>query len=377
VTSVAPNAATADDRRTLVHLADGRELIYFDDVPGLDRQAADKRELPPQHPMSEIRYDRVLDEWVIIAAHRQGRTHLPTTDECPLCPSAHGRHTEIPADDYHVVTFQNRFTSLGTSRLEDGDGPAFDDAGGFLLRRPAAGRCEVVCFTSDHDSSFSALPPERLATMARAWVDRTVELSRLPEVEYVFLFENRGVEIGATLQHPHGQIYAYPFVPPRMVQALESARRWRAARATCLFCEVVAAEARVGTRVVAESPGFVAFVPAAAHWPHEVHLYPRRHVPDLPALDPAEQAELMDLYVQVLRRLDALFDTPAPYVAGWHQAPVRTDRDLAHLSLQIFSPRRAPGKLKHLAASESSAGAFINDVLPEDAARRLREAVIG
>src|SRR5689334_6502747 len=99
--------------RTVVSLADGRELIYFDDVPGLDRSAPDKRDLRPGQSASEIRYDPVLDEWVIVAAHRQDRTHLPATDECPLCPSAAGRLTEIPADDYHVVAFENRFPSLG------------------------------------------------------------------------------------------------------------------------------------------------------------------------------------------------------------------------------------------------------------------------
>ena len=377
MTSVVHTQQAGDDRRTLVRLADGRELIYFDDVPGLDRLALDKRDLPPQEPASEIRYDRVLDEWVIIAAHRQGRTHLPATDDCPLCPTAGDRLTEIPAADYHVVTFENRFPSLGATRLEDAgppDGAGFDDVGGFVRRRPAAGRCEVVCFTSDHGSSFAALPPMRLATVARAWVDRTVELAQLPDVEYVFLFENRGVEIGATLQHPHGQIYAYPFVPPRVRVALESARRWRSAHGGCLFCTVLEAELAAGVRVVAQTPGFVAFVPVAAHWPHEVHIYPRRHVPDLPALDADEQAELMGLYVDVLRRFDALFDLPLPYVAVWHQAPVRSDRELAHLSLQLFSPRRSPGKLKYLAASESGAGAFINDILPEDAAQRLRAA---
>jgi UDPglucose--hexose-1-phosphate uridylyltransferase len=155
---------------------------------------------------------------------------------------------------------------------------------------------------------------------------------------------------------------------------LHSARRWHAAGRGCLFCMVVEEEVRAADRLVAETPRFVAFVPAAAHWPHEVHIYPRRHVPDLPALDGGELDELMGLYVDVLRRFDRLFDMALPYVAAWHQAPVRVDRELSHLWLQLFSPRRAPEKLKHLAASESGVGAFINDVEPEDAARRLRDA---
>jgi UDPglucose--hexose-1-phosphate uridylyltransferase len=334
-----------------IRLADSRELIYFDDGPGHDRSAPDRRPLPPRRPRSELRLDPVTGEWVVMAAHRQDRTHLPAQSECPLCPSAEGRLSEIPAADYHVVTFENRFPSLG--------GP------------PAGGRCEVVCFTSDHDSSFALLPDRRLETVARAWTDRTAELNRLPGTEYVFVFENRGVEIGTTLHHPHGQIYAYPFVPATTARTLEMARRHRAEQGSCLFCSVVDAESKA-ERVVARTDRFVAFVPEAARWPYEVHVYPYRHVTGLPELEPGERSELMVLYRDVLRRFDRLFDAPAPYIAHIQQAPARLDADLAHLSIRVFTPRRAEGKLKYLAASESGAGAFINDGLPEEAARRLR-----
>ncbi|CNE48484.1 galactose-1-phosphate uridylyltransferase [Mycobacterium tuberculosis] len=344
---------TLSSLRTPVRLADSRELIYFDDEPGHDRSAPDPRTLPVHAPRSELRLDPVMGEWVVIAAHRQGRTHLPAQSECPLCPPVRGRHGEIPAADYHVVTFENRFPSLG--------GP------------PAGGRCEVVCFTCDHDASFSVLPDRRLETVARAWTDRTAELRRRPGTEYVFIFENRGVEIGTTLHHPHGQIYAYPFVPASAARALEMARRHRAEQGSCLFCGIVAAE-RAGERVVARSDRFVAFVPEAARWPYEVHVYPYRHVTGLPELDGGERLELMVLYRDVLRRFDRLFDAPAPYIAHLQQAPAGEDADLAHLSIRVFTPRRAEGRLKFLAASETGAGAFINDVLPEEAARRLRAA---
>ncbi|REE94935.1 galactose-1-phosphate uridylyltransferase [Thermomonospora umbrina] len=333
-------------------LADGREIIYFDDVPGLDRSVPDPRSLPRPEPRSEVRYDPVLDDWVVIAAHRQIRTHLPTREECPLCPSRGGGTGEIPAADYHVVAFENRFPSLGG---------------------PAGGRCEVVCFTSDHHARFGALPAARLDTVMRAWTDRTRALSALPGVEYVFIFENQGAGIGATLQHPHGQIYAYPFVPATLARALESAERFRRREGGCLFCSMVAAEERAAVRVVAETERMIAFVPEAARWPFEVHVYPRRHVPDLEALDERERVELMMLYAEVLDRFDRLFDPRPPYVAHVVQAPVRRSREQAHLSLRVFTSQRAEDKLKFLAASESAAGAFINDVLPEDAARRLRD----
>ncbi|HEY3200932.1 MAG TPA: galactose-1-phosphate uridylyltransferase, partial [Actinomycetes bacterium] len=213
-------------KRTPIRLADGRELIYYDERDDAVRSAVDTRDLPPRVAAPQMRYDLTVDEWVSMAGHRMGRTHLPPTDECPLCPSRPGRPTEIPADDYDVVVFENRFPSFAqpTSPLAD---QATVFASGRLLPRPlnegvnraglgeqveapAVGRCEVVCFTSDHDSSFAALPPTRVRTVIDAWADRTAEIGRLPGVEQVFPFENRGPEIGVTLHHPHGQIYGYP-----------------------------------------------------------------------------------------------------------------------------------------------------------------------
>jgi len=252
-----------------------------------------------------------------------------------------------------VVVFENRFPSFSRDH----------------------GRCEVVCFTSDHDSSFAALSPEQVELVMTAWVDRTAELSAMAGVEQVFCFENRGAEIGITLSHPHGQIYAYPFVTPRTRQTLASADRHRERTGGNLFADVLAAERAAEVRLVAENRHWTAFVPAAARWPFEVHVYPNRRVPDLVALEPVERAAFGPLYTDVLRALDGLFGVIMPYVAGWHQAPVRYGRDLAYLHLELFSIRRAPGKLKYLAGSESAMGAFVNDVLPEEAARMLREAI--
>jgi UDPglucose--hexose-1-phosphate uridylyltransferase len=354
--------------RTSIRLADGRELLYYDERPGLDRSAADTRDLPATQTRSEIRYDALLDQWVIIASHRQDRTHLPPTESCPLCPSRPGRATEIPSPDYDVVVFENRFPSL----VPGPPGPADGDA--LFVRRAGVGRCEVVCFTSDHDASFAQLPPERVETVLEAWTDRTRELATVAGVEQVFVFENRGEEIGVTLSHPHGQIYAYPFVPPRTLRMLRSARLHRERAGECLFCALLAAERAAGVRLVAETERWTAFVPHAARWPFEVHLSPRRHLPDLPALQDGEREELARLYPEVLRRFDGVFGAKMPYIAAWHQAPVRVDRDLAHLYLQVFSVRRAPGKLKYLAGSESAAGVWINDIAPERAAQLLRDA---
>ena len=356
-------------RKTHGRLADGREIVFFDESDAAVRAVADPRDLPPFRPLPTVRYDPILSEWVGLAGHRQGRTYRPPDDECPLCPSTAARPTEIPASSYDVVVFENRFPAFAATAADP------DRAAGPLMRQQAGcGRCEVVCFTADHDSSFSALAPARVGTVIEAWIDRTLTLSSLPHVEQVFCFENRGAEIGVTLSHPHGQIYALPFLTPRTRQMLDSARAYRGRTWRNLFADVLAAEQRDGDRVVVRGDLWTAFVPFAARWPLEVHLYPHRQLPDLPALSAAERAELSWLYLDVLRRMEAVFDDTLPYIAAWHQAPARIDRDLAYLHLQLISIRRGPGKLKYLAGSESAMGAFVNDVSPETAARLLREA---
>jgi len=360
-------------KRTAVALADGRELIYFDERDDAVRSEIDRRELPPPPPASQLRYDPLADEWVAIAAHRQSRTHLPPSDECPLCPSAPGRATEIPAYDYDVVVFENRFPSF-SHRVEAVDG-ADTVTTPYSPIRPGAGRCEVVCFTADHDASFADLPPRRVRTVIDALADRTAELSSMSTVEQVFCFENRGVEIGVTLHHPHGQIYAYPFVTPRTRTLVAAARRYAATNGgRNLYADVLAAERAGGARIVGANAHWTAYVPAAARWPFEVHLAPHRQVADLPALDDVERDAFGPLYLDVLRRFDNLFGVPMPYVAAWHQAPVRDGREVGYLHLQLFSVRRAPAKLKYLAGSESAMSVFVNDIPPEQAAHLLRAA---
>lgn len=269
-----------------------------------------------------------------------------------------------------MVVFENRFPSL-SGRVADEPGEITP----LTPVRPGLGRCEVVCFTSDHNASFASLPPRRVRTVLDALADRTEVLGELPGVEQVFCFENRGVEIGVTLHHPHGQIYAYPFVTPRTRALLAAARR-HAERTGGgnLYADMLAAERAAGDRVVAENEHWTAFVPAAARWPFEVHVAPRRVVPDIPALSDSERDAFGPLYLDLLRRFDGLFDMPMPYIAAWHQAPVRIDRELGHLHLQLFSIRRAKDKLKYLAGSESGMGVFINDISPERAADLLRAA---
>ncbi|MEU9002417.1 galactose-1-phosphate uridylyltransferase [Streptomyces sp. NPDC048551] len=345
-------------KRTTTKLADGRELIYYDLDEGAERDAADRRPLEPVDSRPELRLDPATGDWVTIAAHRQGRVHLPPTDACPLCPSRDGHLGEIPASDYEVAVFENRFPSLAGRD----------------------GRCEVVCFTPEHGASFADLSEERARLVLDAWTDRTRQLSALPGVEQVYCFENRGAEIGVTLAHPHGQVYAFPFVPPRTAKMAAAAATHRAVTGGNLF-EDLLAQARAATaRVVLAGEHWTAFVPYAARWPYEVHLYPHRRVPDLTRLTETERAELPGMYLELLRRFDRLFrregeaapPAPTPYIAAWHQAPKTGGRELA-LHLELFTVRRSAEKLKYLAGVESGMESFVNDIAPEAAARRLRE----
>jgi UDPglucose--hexose-1-phosphate uridylyltransferase len=351
-------------KRTAITLADGRQLVYFDEHDDAVRETVDRRDLPPPPPASTMRLDPILREWVAVAAHRQTRTFLPPTNECPLCPSTAEHLSEIPASDYDVVTFENRFPSF-SERIGP---PAGDVLPGLVPSRPGAGRCEVVAFTADHNASFATLTEARVRTVIDVWADRTAEMSMMDDVELVFPFENRGEEIGVTLHHPHGQIYGYPFIPPRTRQMLHTPG---------LFARVLAAERAAGVRIVASNEHWTAFVPAAARWPFEIHLYPHRQVPDIPALDSAERAAFGPVYLEVLRRLDGMFGVKMPYISAWYQAPVRApERELGYLHLELFSTRRAPGKLKYRAGSESAMGVFINDIPPERAAEMLREVTL-
>ncbi len=354
--------------RRATSLADGRELIYFDERPDRVRVLHDSRDLPPVQHTSQTRLDELAGEWVSIASHRQTRTYRPPADACPLCPSTPEKLTEIPSPDYDVVVFENRFPSFA------GSGPATRALDPFQPQ-PGTGRCEVVCFTADHRASMSMLPESRIRTVLEVWTDRTRELGALPGIEQVFCFENRGLEIGVTLEHPHGQIYGYPFVTPVTTHMLAQVARHRHSHGSNLFGDLLQRES-TGPRVVAGNEQWIAFVPFAARWPIEVHLYPRRRAPDLPALDDVQRAAFVPVYREVLRRMEGVFDDTLPSITAWHQAPVRTGRADFWLHLRLFSIRRARGKIKYLAGSESAMGAFVNDIAPEAAAQRLREVTV-
>jgi len=355
---------------TLAKLADGRDLLFFALAGHRPAPVADRRPLPKRDPdQSQLRFDRSTGQWVIVAALRQDRTYKPPPDQCPLCPGPTGLTTEIPAPDYDVVVFENRFPSLsgigGLPPLGDG-----------FTSAPGRGRCEVICFSSDHTGSFAELAPAHARLVVDAWRHRTAELMAAPGVEQVFCFENRGEEIGVTLAHPHGQIYGYPYLTPRTAAMLQQAREHRMRNGDNLFADLLAREVADGGRIVARTELFTAFVPFAARWPVEVHIYPNRFVHNLVELDEDELDGFARIYLDVLGRFDRMYAPaigPLPYMSALHQfADIDAQAD-GYFHVELMSIRRSATKLKYLAASESAMDAFISDVTPESVAQRLRD----
>jgi UDPglucose--hexose-1-phosphate uridylyltransferase len=350
-------------------MADGRTIRYYDSAPH-PRTASDTRPVEEQPGIGELRLDPLLNEWVVMAAHRQGRVFLPPKELCPLCPTRSDLLSEIPDSSYEVVVFDNRSPSL---RAPEGDWALPDILGTDTDPGTAAGKCEVICFTDNHGGSFADLSERQVRTLMEAWRDRVRELSTHSYIRHIAPFENRGEEVGVTLFHPHGQIYAYSYIPARVEKMLEVAKAHHEETGRVLFDDVVARELRDGDRIIARNDHWVAFVPYAARYPFEIHVAPLSPVADLASLS-AEQADAFpSISIEVMKRLDGVFGIAMAYIATWHQAPVREGREYLRLHWQITSVRRAPGKLKYLAGSESAMGAFIMDLKPEQSAGQLRD----
>lgn len=322
--------------------------------------------------MSELRWNPLSGEWLATATVRQDRTFLPPKDFCPLCPTKPGGFpTEIPAADYDIVVFENRFPSLSPNPPE----PAI--AGGDFYRvEKSFGQCEVVVYTPNHNSSLAQEPVEQIYKLVQVWTDRFRDLSAYEFVKHVFIFENKGEAIGVTLNHPHGQIYAYPFVPPKIERQIEQSRRHFAATKRNLFDDIIAAEKKDGRRIVAENDSFVAYIPFFARYPYETHITAKQNAPDMSGFSKGEQADLAEILKQVLAAFDKVFDVSFPYIMALQQAPTDGENyDFYRFHIEFYPPMRTATKLKYLAGSESGAGMYINDTLPEEKAAELRSRV--
>jgi UDPglucose--hexose-1-phosphate uridylyltransferase len=303
--------------------------------------------------MSEERFNELRGEQVVYAIHRQERTFLPAREHCPLCPTrAGGDPTEIPREAFEIAVFENRF-------------PAFESP---------RGAAEVIVYSDEHEGSLGTLSPERAEALMWVWRHRYGELGAREGVRYVMIFENRGVEVGVTLHHPHGQVYAYPFLPPVPERELRADTR----AGGCAVCALLEGELQDRRRIVYENDGVACYVPFAARWAFEAHVVLRAHRRSLLECEAAELRSLAQALQALVRGYDALFERPFPYVMVVHQAPTADVGESAatgHVHVEFYPPLRSADRLKYLAGSEQGAGTFIADTIPEESAATLREAV--
>jgi UDPglucose--hexose-1-phosphate uridylyltransferase len=290
--------------------------------------------------VGELRRDPLSGDWVGIAGSRQGRPNRPA-EECPFCVGG----LEAP-EPYEVKAFSNRWPMFAP-------GEPVELAGEVV---PARGASEVVLYSPEHNASLASLGVEHVRLVVDLWAERSDALLARPEIEYVLVFENRGADAGATIPHPHGQIYAFPFVPPAPTREAEVA-----AREGCPLCRDVAAEL-----VVHEAGGWRAWVPYASAWPYGMLLAPNRHVASLQELAAAERDGLAAALVDALGRLDRLFDRPFPYMFWIHPG--------VHVHAHVAPPRRSAETLRYVASGEVGSGTLTNPVVPEEAAEALRDA---
>ena len=379
-------------RITPTTLADGRDFFYLDDDPEYvsgvkTRELKDPRQLPYRfsnqlnaageevpYAAPEMRRDPLTGDWIPMATARMNRpiTAGPgaTAKGNPLAARKPGdpyQDGEVPDTDYNVVVFENRFPSM--VRVP-GRSEAVEYVNGNPLweKKLAAGRCEVICFDPDEDGLPADLPVSRLRTVVEAWAFRTAEISKMEGIEQIFPFENHGQEIGVSLAHPHGQVYCYPFIAPKMEAELKQTEAYHEKTGGNLLKDLMNAEIEAGERIVMRNHSWVAYVPAAARWPLEVHVAPVRDVLTLDELNDQERWDLAVMYSTLLKRGNAFFDKgdgkgmDLPYIAAWHQAPIHDKRrENYRLNLQFFSFRRAANKIKYLAGSESGMAAWVSD----------------
>jgi UDPglucose--hexose-1-phosphate uridylyltransferase len=276
--------------------------------------------------------------------------------------------TEVPAEDYDIVVFENKFPSLKEEL------PRITGTGSkFFKYGKAQGICEVVLFTSDHDGIMSEKPLSRYVKLVKVWRDRYQELGDKDFIDYVFIFENKGEEVGVTLHHPHGQIYAFPFIPPIIEQELDSSKEYLEKEGKCLFCKTLEEEKEDGRRIIVSNHSFTALVPFAAGYSYEVHIYTNKHLPSFNDFTEKEEIDLAAILKTLMMKFDNLFGFVLPYIMAIHQQPTNgTGKEYSHFHIEFYPPYRTKDKLKYLAGSELGVGAFSNDSLPEEKAQELR-----
>ena len=312
--------------------------------------------------MNELRWNPILREWIIVAGHRQARPQLPE-DFCPFCPGA----PEVPNANWKVMYLPNKFASL---RI---DAPSPNSGDSIYQIKPAKGICEIILYTPEHNTTLGELPVDHIHTLIDFWAERYQKIGENEFIKYVLIFENRGREIGVSLDHPHGQIYSFGFIPPKPQMELNSSKDYFEKNKSCLFCEIAKKEMAAKSRIVIENSDMICFVPFFATWPYGVHIYPKRHVQSLLELTESERHSLAEILKKILLKYDKLFDMLLPYEMIFHQKPTDgKDYPYYHFHIEFYIIHRAKNKIKYLGGCEQGAGVFVNPITPEQIAEELR-----
>jgi UDPglucose--hexose-1-phosphate uridylyltransferase len=315
--------------------------------------------------VNELRWHTLLREWVVIADARQNRPQMPA-DWCPFCPGS-GR---VP-EHYEVCLYPNDFAAFQFENppfdpAVPGDDPAFVATG-------ARGATDVVLYHSNHKLTPAQLSAAHWLKVVDLWTARYRELAANPDIRYIYIFENTGAAIGVTMPHPHGQIYAFPFVPPLIERELDSAAGYHERNLRCIYCDLLRHELADGRRIVVQNECFAAFVPFAARFPAEMQICSLRHLTGLTDLTPTEAASLAATIKLVRMKYDNLFGFPMPLMMILRHPPAKDRHPYFHFHIDFYPIQRSATRLKYLAGVETGAGTFLNDTVPEETARELRE----
>jgi UDPglucose--hexose-1-phosphate uridylyltransferase len=328
---------------------------------------------------SHLRWHPLREEWVAYASHRQNRTFLPPPEYNPLAVMRSAEiPTELPAGDYDIAVFENLFPSFYlTDEIKSTENGTTLDGEEELVTAAALGRCEVVVFTQDPQGTLASLPLSHIRLLIDVWSDRYSEMSKIPGIRYVMPFENRGVEMGVTLHHPHGQIYAYSSLPPVPAAMLKSQKSYWEKNHRGLLTETIERELKLKKRIIFESELSVAFVPAWARFPYEVWIAPRRAVASSVEMTAAERDDFAKALKTVLLKYENLWQRPFPYLMVAYAAPFDGETHPEwHFHLEFSPPYRTKDRLKFLAGTELGGGFFINDSLPEQKAQELQQVEV-
>jgi UDPglucose--hexose-1-phosphate uridylyltransferase len=357
--------------KRILRKPDGRMLALYARQPMQRIGSAPSPFAEPLQGEPHLRWHPLRGEWIAYAAYRQGRTFLPPPQYNPLAVTTDAsKPTELPPGDWEVAVFDNRFPSLS---LEAGNAPHVG-----VPSAPGRGKCEVVVFTQDTAASLGRLAVEQIQLLIAVWADRTGELGARPEIQYVLPFENRGAEVGVTLHHPHGQIYAYPVVPPVPQRMGDTALAHLREHGRGPLQSMIEAELRGGERILYRGEHAVAFVPACARYPYEVWVAPLAAAARFTDLRDEQVGDLARALKTVLLKYDGLWQRPLPYLMAWYQAPTDgAEHPEWRLHAELWPPYRTRDRLKYLAGTELAAGFYAMDALPEEKARELQAVETG